>query len=178
MKSISVTQVLGLYQNFDIVEPHIMEQAIERGNDVHRYAAMHANRILILKTDKYLKVGLYIDSFRKWFDKYVEQVIFIEERFFDRTFFYDGKPDLGVELIDKRRVIVDIKTAAAEGKTWKGQVAAYCELAQKKYPPEFDGGMSLRLKKDGKEAVAKFYEHKRENFAAFISALTAYRYFK
>jgi hypothetical protein len=118
----------------------------------------------------------YFDSFRYWFDEYVKEVVFVEERMFNEPFGYNGKPDLGLILVDGRPVVADLKTPAAEGSTWKGQIAAYCELARSKYGHKFEG-LSLRLR-DGKRALANVYKYQEDDYSAFLAALTAYRYFK
>jgi hypothetical protein len=175
MKSFSVTTVLGVYNDFNAINPAVLEAAKVRGSAVHRAAACHAAGLFVQPVPGAYRG--YFESFCKWFDDYVREVIFVEERFVDEIFFYNGQSDLGCVLIDGRRVIVDYKTPAAESATWKSQIAAYAELAKKKYPPEFVG-MSLRLRADGRPAIATVYEYSKNDYAAFLAALTAYRYFK
>jgi hypothetical protein len=175
MESYSVTTVLGVYGDFSQIRPDILDAAIKRGNVVHAAGAAYAGGLWVPALPEDYQG--YFESFKKWFDGHVQEVIFIEERFFDETYFYNGKPDLGVVLKDGRRVIPDLKTPASEMPTWKSQIAAYCELAAKKYPPRFEG-MSLRLQKSGRMARATVYEHSQNDFGVFLAALTAYRYFK
>ena len=175
MKSFSVTTVLGAFADFDMIRPDVLEAAKLRGSGVHAAAAAYAAGLYV----RPLPVDWqgYFDSFRRWFDLYVAEVIFVEERFQNHQFFYSGKPDLGAVLMDGRRVVVDYKTPAAEYPTWKSQISAYCDLAEDVYPPHFDG-MSLRLRRDGKPARANVYDSSGNDYAAFLSALAAYRYFK
>jgi hypothetical protein len=175
MQSYPVTTVLGVYTDFNAIRPDILEAAKLRGNAVHGAAAAYAKGLFVPPLP--FDWQGYFDSFRRWFDACVKEVLFVEKRFFDEIFLYDGKPDLGAVLKDDRRVIVDYKTPVAEYPTWKSQIAAYCELAKKTYPPEFEA-VSLRLKKDGGAAKATVYDFSQNDYAAFLSALTAYRYFK
>lgn len=175
MKSFSVTTVLSAFTDFDMIRPDVLQAAQLRGSGVHAAAAAFSSGLYVKPLP--MEWQGYFDSFRKWFDLCVDQVIFTEERFFDQLYCYNGKPDLGVLLMDGRRVVVDYKTAVTEAPTWKSQVSAYCELAENKYPPHFDG-MSLRLKKNGKMPKANIYNSTGNDYAAFLAALTAYRYFK
>lgn len=175
MKIFSVTTVLGAFTDFSTVRPDVLEAACERGTGVHRASAAYAAGLYVPPVPEGWRG--YCESFTRWFDSSVAQVIFIEERFFDPTFYFDGQPDLGCVLVDGRRVVVDYKTPVAESPTWKSQVAAYCELAMQKYPPGFEA-MALRLRKDGRPARATTYDYSQNDYAAFLAALTAYRYFK
>lgn len=175
MKSFSVTTVLGVFADFDVIRDEVLEAAKLRGSGVHAAAAAYASGLYVQPLPKDWQG--YFDSFRRWFDLYVDEVIFVEERFHNEQFYFHGKPDLGAVLMDGRRVVVDYKTPAAEMPTWKSQISAYCDLAEDYYGPHFDG-MSLRLRRDGKPAKANVYDTSGNDFAAFLAALTAYRYFK
>ena len=72
--------------------------------------------------------------------------------------------------------MIDYKTPIIESPTWCGQLAAYDELARVNDKPVIRCG-SLMLKKDG--GIAKFKEYKRDgrDLAAFLAALTAFRFF-
>lgn len=174
MKSISVTTVLGRFTDFDKINPAVLEAAQIRGTAVHAAASAYAKGLFVSPLQDGYQ-GYYL-SFKNWFDSYVDTVIFVEQRFFDKTFFFNGKPDLGVILKDGRAVITDYKTAVAEGQTWKSQLAAYRHLALKEFHYDFEV-MSLRLKEDGRPAKAVTYNYSESDFAAFLAALTAYRYF-
>jgi hypothetical protein len=73
-------------------------------------------------------------------------------------------------------MVIDYKTPVAESRTWRAQLAAYCYLA-KPVVGEV-GGMALMLSPNGAAARAIHYQYQAEDFAAFVAALTAYRYFK
>jgi hypothetical protein len=120
----------------------------------------------------------FFTSFRVWFGMYVKRVFFSEAGFYDpATYGIVGHPDLVAELADDRVVVVDYKTPAVESRTWRAQIAAYCYLVK----PAFSGrnvcGMALMLDKSGGPARAKTYQPEAGDFAAFLAALQAYRWF-
>jgi len=175
MKSYSVTTVLGVFADFGFIRSEVLEAAIARGNAVHAAAATYAGGMYVPPLPREYRG--YFDSFKGWFDSRVRRVIFIEKRLYNVVYYFDGQPDLGCELADGRLVVVDYKTPAAESPTWKAQIAAYCDLAEDEFGGDWDG-MSLRLRRDGKPAIANVYDSHGNDFAAFLAALTAYRYFK
>ena len=121
--------------------------------------------------------GPYFESFHNWFDKYVKRALFVESEFSDpECYGIIGHVDLVAELVDSRIVVVDYKTPVAESKTWRAQLAAYCYLC-KPVVGEV-GGMALMLSGDGNAARAIHYKNTASDFAAFLAALAAYRYFK
>jgi hypothetical protein len=84
-------------------------------------------------------------------------------------------------LIDGRLVVVDLKTPAAESKTWRLQLAAYHHLVKSDFEKrglevELEC-MSLRLKKTGGEAKAHVYIATPQDFAVYLSCLNVHRYF-
>lgn len=177
MKQYSVTQVLGAFSDFSAIPPEVLEAAALRGTEVHNACACFAQCLPVLGLNGD-RVG-YFESFKNWFDRYVDQVFMVEKKIRHYIYHYNGKIDLGCRLIDGREVIVDYKTPAAEGPTWKGQLSAYLELARVGTSFGYNGGcMSLLLRKNGKAAKAIVYQDSPADFAAFLSALNAFRYFK
>ena len=114
----------------------------------------------------------YFDSFRRWFDRYVHTVIWVEKELRDTTYLFHGHPDILCTLISDETVIVDYKTPVTESPTWRAQLAAYGHLAK------IDKAMALQPNPDGREAKAIRYTNQKADFAAFLNALFAYRYFK
>jgi hypothetical protein len=74
--------------------------------------------------------------------------------------------------------IWDLKTSKAVGKTWCAQLAGYRNLALENGYDRIGRVGSLRLKEDGGMPLADEYQYSDRDFAAFLSALNAYRYFK
>ena len=186
MKIYTSTEVLGKYSGFDggAIPDHILRFACYRGSMVHVACANYAMGIFPVIDAAFLG---YLESFKAWFDKYVDRVFFVEKRFVNKILGYSGQPDFGFQLKDSRCLIIDIKTPIAENVTWKAQIASYVELANDGFKSKFSGidirssgfigGMCLQLNKDGKAAKAIVYDYHSEDFAAFLSALNAHRYF-
>ena len=177
MKTFSVTRVLSVYNDFSGINPDVLQAAARRGTKVHGVCAAYAAGLWVPPLA--LDINGYFSSFKAWFDKYVSRVFFVEEEMVDPLLGYYGHPDLGVELIDGRKMIPDLKTPLNESVTWKSQIAAYLNLAEKKYGENFfDGCMALQLSPKGTMAKGIVYQYSDADFAAFLSALNAYRYFK
>lgn len=175
MQSYSVTTVLSPFADFSRISPEVLRRAAERGTRVHAACAAHASGLWVrnLPEDE---MG-YLGSFGAWFGRYVRRMIFVEKELRNPALGFHGHPDLGVELIDGRTVVVDLKTPAVESPTWRAQLAAYRHLANQEFDGIFESTMALQLKKNGRPARAIPYKDQDSDFSAFLSALNAYRYF-
>ena len=178
MKLYSVTEVLAPWSAYGFCSEEVLALAAERGSAVHRASASYAQGLMpVIKKEWF---GYFV-SFRKWFDEYVDRVIFVEEHMIDPDLGYHGHPDLGVRLkpvFDIEVPVIDLKTPLAAYPTWKAQTGAYLHLAHHEYPDEgFDSTMSLQLDPGGRVAKANIYKTPPQDFAGFLSALNAYRYF-
>ena len=169
MQLISVTTALSPFIDWSKVPPKRLEYAAQRGTNLHMCFSAYAQNLLIpaLPADH----QGYFDSFRRWFDKYVQSVLWVEKELIDEKYGYIGHPDILCILVSNEIVIVDYKTPVTESPTWKAQIAAYCRLAN------IDKGMVLQPHPDGWEARAIRYQNTAADFAAFLNALFAYRYF-
>lgn len=168
----SVTKVLGIYQDFSKIPKHLLDNAIERGIDVHGYAAAYCRNLWFPQNPEY--EGFY-KSFRDWFDNIVSEVLLVEQRLYNHIHGYTGQLDLLAILKgDTRPTIIDFKTPLRLYPIWAAQGAAYKHLAKKFEPYQV---ASLRL--DPKGGNAKFTDYKDTNrdFKAFLNALYAYKYF-
>lgn len=172
---LSVTQALSPYADFSGISPDVLEHAGWRGTEVHRLCAAYALGLPILKDIPPSAAGYFL-SFQEWF-RNVGEVVLSEPRLEDPAYKFCGHPDMVVRLRgDSGDTLVDLKTPAIESPTWKGQLAAYDRLCEVNgYAISRVG--SLRLRKDG--GTARFTEYIRDgrDFAAFLAALTAYRFF-
>jgi len=191
MKGPSVTTALGPFTDFSSIPATVLENACRRGGIVHAATAAYA-RGLWVKPLAPTYAG-YFQSFKNWFDKYVDQVLLVEVRLTCDVYGFHGKPDLVCILTDGRFMVVDLKTPVTEAPTWKAQLAAYRYLVGEHFkenakffkyrgawntlgsPPQC---MSLIVRADGGPAKAILYEYSDDDFAAYLSALNAYRYFK
>ena len=170
MQSISVTTALSPFVDFSKVPSYRLWYAMTRGTNLHMCFAAHAQSLLVPRLPE--DHQLYFDSFRRWFDKYVHKVIWVEKQLHSKTYGYHGHPDILCELVSSEIVITDYKTPITESPTWKAQLAAYGHLAK------IDKAMVLQPHPEGREAKAIRYENRKADFAAFLNALFAYRYFK
>jgi hypothetical protein len=174
MKIVSVTTPLSVYFDKSKINPAVLQAAADRGTAVHQACAAYARGLPVLWCDD----SGYFESFRVWFDQYVERALFIEYEFVDpQTYGIVGHPDLVCKMRHGATMVVDYKTPAVESRTWRCQLAAYCYLLIPVlgFMP---AGMALMLDKDGGPAKAKYYDYQPQDFAAFVAALTAYRYFR
>jgi hypothetical protein len=173
MRLLSVTQILSPFNDFSQVPPDRLTAAAARGTAVHQACAAHARSLPVFETSG----SLYFKSFKNWFDKYVLRALFVEAEFSDQTCYgIIGHVDLVAELVDGRIVVVDYKTPVAESPCWKSQISAYCYLC-KTVVGEVEG-LALQLSPEGNAARAIHYKNTASAFAAFLAALSAYRYFK
>jgi hypothetical protein len=174
----SVTQVLQLYADFSAVKPDVLQAAAERGTIVHDacFGIVLGLPFTPITAEGRAVVG-YVNSFRRWFDAVVDDVIFRERRIIDNEHGFHGEPDLLVKAKHGEIMLIDIKTPITKSKGWRLQLAAYsrlCTLAG--YAVDRIG--SLRLSPEGKTPKVDWYEGNRlQDFAVFLSALNVYRFF-
>lgn len=170
MQSISVTTALSPFTDFSKVPPERLEYAAQRGTNLHICFAAYAQNLFVphLPNDH----RGYFTSFVNWFDRYVHRVLWVEKELRDESYLFHGHPDILCILDSGEKVIIDYKTPITEAPTWKAQIAAYCHLAG------VDQGMILQPHPEGREAKAIRYTNSKADFAAFLNALFAYRYFK
>lgn len=168
----SVTQVLSPFVDFSQVPDDRLAYATNRGSRVHTYCAAIAQGLFVPNIDEDCRG--YVTSFEIWLREMVQKVLFVEEEFIDHDLGYKGHPDLLITLKgNNRNVLIDLKTPISQSKTWKGQIAAYLNLVRKKFSVELGGVLQL---KDYPSVT--WYNDDARDFNAFLSALTAYRYFK
>ena len=170
MQYLSVTQALNPFVDFSNVPAERLSYSAERGRIIHSACAAYAQNLFVPPMPE--DHQLYFQSFQSWFDQYVKQVIWVEQELSDNKYFFHGHPDILCILISGEKVIVDYKTPVSESPTWRAQISAYCFLAQ------VSKGMVLNLSPQGKAARAIVYTQQKSDFAAFLAALTATRYFK
>lgn len=171
----SVTQALSPFVDFSMVPPAALAEAAERGSRVHAFCTAYALGLWSPKLPPH--ETRYFDSFKSWFDRYVDKVLFAEIEVVDHTHKYKGHPDLGVIIRgDDFGTVIDMKTPIAKSPVWRSQIAAYVHATDPKY--NIRRGSSLRLRPSGAIALADPYDYHDSDFAAFLNALYAYRYFK
>lgn len=171
----STTQVLQRYVDFSQVPPDRLALASERGTRVHEACAMYAQGLFsVMVLDN--EIAGYVDSFRRWFDCVVAEVIMCETRLIDDALAFHGQPDILVKTPHGGILLVDYKTPLAKAKSWRLQMAAYrhlCVLAG--HTPDRCG--SLRLSPDGGTPKMEWYEDSAQDFNIFLCALQVHRFF-
>ena len=177
MKIVSVTRVLGAFSDFSAIPAHVLQAAAERGTLVHDICERYVLGKLFMPSLIPAHVLGYFNSFKIWFDQYVDRVFFVEQTFEDPVYGFRGRIDLGCSIRGEGVFVVDYKTPILEGSGWCGQLAAYRHLWRLGSPELDIKGMSLRLDAAGKPARAIRYEYSDDDFSAFLNALVAYRYF-
>ena len=168
-----VTEILAPYQNFSGIPPDVLSHASERGTLVHKICAIHAKGLPWL-LDITSECQGYVDSFKDWFKNMVQKVVFVEKRLTDKDLGFSGQIDLLVRLKSGKVALIDLKTPAAIGKTWRMQLAAYAYLARKERTVDQVG--SLRLSKDGAVGKVDWLDEEGRDLAAFMNALSLANY--
>lgn len=159
-----------------MVPKHILTMASERGSRVHAICASLAQKLFVSHRQITPDIEDYIQSFNQWFE-YVDEVILVEQELVDPNLGFIGHPDLIVKMKGNQHLtLIDLKTPKIIGKTWRSQIAAYWHLVELEF--KIDRGGSLRLKDNGGFPIFDEYTYSRNaDFAAFLSALNAWRYF-
>lgn len=173
----SVTQVLAPFVDYSRIPEHVLTRASERGSRVH---AICAARLAGLWHPPITPdVAGYVESFQRWADLAVESVTMVEPEMEDPVLGYCGHMDAILRIKgDDGESVADLKTPATAMRTWRAQLAAYRNLAEVN-GHKISRVFSLRLDKAGGRAkVDEYTGTTQADFAAFLSALNAWRYLK
>ena len=173
MEIYSVTTVLGKYFDWSKIPDQILADACTRGSLVHSACAARALGGYVGRLPG-LYAGYY-ESFSTWHENNVKATIFCEHRIACEKLGFTGQLDFVFLLNTGETALVDIKTPAPLGKTWKCQLSAYAYLLETE---DFfvDSLMSLRLKRSGGAALGDRYDGERvSSFNVFLSALNSHR---
>jgi len=180
----SVTEVLGLYTDFGMINPSVLQHACDRGTRVHNAIAAHLDGLWVQPLDD--EAQPYFDSFRKWADIMLDKVLLIENEGICDCYGYMGHYDaaLILKVDDPHAVsVLDWKTPIIAGKVWKVQNASYCHLVEKHstLSPDYFIHRTGSIMLSPKGTTAKIHDNtneRQECFNAFVAALTAYKFFK
>ena len=178
----SVTTVLGLYSDFSMIHPKVLETAAARGTEVHAICAAIAQGTWVPSVPP--DCAPYVLSFQQWFEANVKDVLMVEEELIDVVHGFLGHPDMALILLDDTRWLVDLKTPVTKNKLWSAQLAAYRHLAMEgkradgtSASLQVDRVASLRLSPKGRPPILDEYQNSALDFGAFLAALSAWRYF-
>lgn len=171
-----VTEIISPWSDFSDIPEATLQYAADRGSRVHEYCARIARGEFVMSVDA--DCAPYVDSFRRWFDSQVLEVLLVEERLEDPGFGYTGQIDLLIQAKSDRLIwLVDLKAPVISYKQWSMQIAAYRHLVEiKGFLPERTG--SLQLSPEGKTPKMKWYQDSATDFNAFLSALSVHNYMK
>ena len=172
----SVTQVLSLYSDFSMVNPNVLENAAQRGTDVHRICSNIALGLWVANIPD--DCAGFVLSFQSWFLSTVETVLLSEPEMIDQDNGYIGHPDMVCRIKeDPALTIVDLKTPAATHPSWRLQLAAYRNLSEKS-EHQVGRALSLRLKADGSRPIVDEYTGSyAHDLSIFLNALTVWRFY-
>ena len=173
----SVTTVLSPY----VDKQWFTEECAYRGSFVHNALSNHLLGIWNPPATEEYKG--FIESGIAWIDENIKDVLSVENgdktRMIDPTHKYSGQPDLIATLkINPVPGIIDWKTSLALGPTWVGQCAGYWNLARLNGFPDAAWACTVRLRKDGKIALANFIQNLNLELQYFLNANAAYRRYK
>ena len=172
----SVTRTLGIFSDFSMIRPDVLERACQRGTQVHGICASIAQGFFPGSVPADL--AGYVASFKKLF-VLVDEVLLVETRLQDPVFQFTGMPDLVVKRQgDEFPRLIDLKTPLAKGRLWSAQIATYEHLFKVKTGLECRHSGSLRLKPDGGFPLFDEYRHMEEDLHAFLFCLHAWKHFK
>lgn len=172
-----VTDILSRYSKLDYVDAHILEEACERGSQVHSLCEEYSKNLVMPFVEENLKG--YFESFKNWFDKYVEKVVLTELRINDYFYKVSGKFDFVLKFKDEKFLsLVDLKTSSSISKTWPLQTAAYSDMITRNLGIEISKRGCLMLSKDGKPARFVEYSNQIRDIKLFESCLLTHRYFE
>ena len=174
----SVTQILSPWSGYDRIPEHRLEAAAERGTIVHTHCAAYA--LCQWSPPPQPEYQSYIDSFKRWFDMFIDETLVCEEELVDHALGYMGHPDLGAR--SKKlggNLLIDLKTPVQlHRKIWGSQLAAYKNLLRVAKGIEVDRIGSLQLSSLGAPAkYTGFTGNIAEYFKAFYSALICYKFY-
>ncbi|HOG08681.1 MAG TPA: hypothetical protein PK983_11360 [Syntrophales bacterium] len=174
----TVTEVISPFVDFSRIPPNVLQMAADRGTSVHDVCLnFHAKGMPFVGEIQEDAKG-YIESFDRWLDQIVADVLLVERRLFDEAHGFCGQIDLLVKTKQAEIWLPDLKTPLQKSRSWRVQMAAYLRLCNVAgYEPKRSG--SLRLRKDGKVPMMDWYEESAaQDFNIFLSALNCHRFFK
>jgi hypothetical protein len=172
----SVTEIIEPWVDFSKVPPATLKAAGERGTAVHEACALYAQGIPVLSIPP--EISGYVESYKRWFDQLIDEVILVEERLFDYAIGYNGQLDLVARTKGCEVWLVDLKSPVTLSKSWRVQLSAYKNLYER-MGEKIDRSGTLRLRSDGKIPKMDWYEGgAAKDFNIFLSALNCHRFYK
>lgn len=169
-----ITSVISTFTDFGNIDASILKNAADRGTRVHKYCELHSKGLLGIEPEEDAKP--YVESFIKWFDIMVQEVLHIEKRLYCDEHMITGQIDLIVKMEEPDPWIIDIKTPQQESKTWRLQTAGYLHLATQ-FEPKTYNRACLQLDKNGGTPHLRVYPHHAKDMSLFFDALRLVEFF-
>jgi hypothetical protein len=169
----SVTEVIKAWADYSKIPEHMLNIASERGKQAHDACAKRAMGLWPMDVPPNAR-GFY-ESFLRWFDHVVDEVLMVEERLVDEALGFHGQPDILVRSKHGEILLVDLKTPAALKWAWRLQMAAYNRLTIVATPwtPHRHG--TLRLHSQGGVPKMDWFDERAEDLIKYLEVLNHYR---
>lgn len=170
-----ISNILEPYEDFSMIPEATMAQAQYRGTEVHKACAAYALKIFYSLPQEYTG---FLQSLKRWFDKFVKRVIYVEKRLIDPVYGFTGAIDIYAELYQLGLGLVDYKTPLTQYKSWRLRMSAYKRLLEvdKK---KVDVVAALQLDPDGGIPKMTRYEGtSAQDFNIFLGLLNGYKFLK
>jgi len=172
----SVTQIIP--SDFSKVKPDVLEAAALRGKLAHNALRLYALGAYDPNPLPY-DVQPYFDSGRRWFDEYVDTVMWVEAEFVHPLYLYTGHPDL-VAILRGNSLpsVIDYKTPEQYmERQWVAQLVSYTKMIEAQEKITLGPGVDVRLRGDGRPARANPVRDPETAWNGFLNALGAFNYF-
>ena len=164
-----VTSIVQPFTDFSMIEPHVLQNAADRGTRTHHFCELYVKNLLIEPVDEDCKP--YFESFVNWYDFIVEEVLYTEQRLYCDHWKITGQVDLILKLKGSDSTyIVDIKTPQTKSKSWQLQTAAYQYLATQGLGMTVQQRGCLMLDRNGGEAKFIGYSDYEKDAELFFAA--------
>lgn len=174
-KYIRISEILGIFQAYSLVEPAKLKKAQDTGTAIH--AAIES-----FYKDEFIpldhKRTPYFESFLKWADSFHPRPIAQETRLYDDSLMLTGQFDLLAD-IDTEKFLIDFKTGSwAHPEIWNLQMHWYRHLMEVNELWKPEHFMIVQLKKDGSDPSIFHFTYSHDTLKTCFYALECYRYFK
>lgn len=172
-----VSEILDIWSRDQLqaIDPKVLENACIRGTEVHAYCTAYAKKLWTEEAPE--EYQGYVESFKLWWEENVQELVWAEERLYDKELLFSGKFDMVVRLKGEEHLtLLDLKTSASYQKDWPVKLSAYLHLLNLNQR-DVQHALSVRLKKDGKKPCVKDFGDCNPYYRVFLSALSCYDYF-
>ena len=157
-----VTKILSPFSGMQFIDPDVLAKACLRGSEVHEIIETLQDGIPTGVIKESLQP--YINSYNVWAlgKKFIDS----PPRLYDEHLLITGKLDCIYEG-PEGLILVDFKTSASEGKTWKYQGSAYSYMLRDKY--EIKSIEFVQLSKAGRPARSYWYKEDMDHFKILLA---------